>query len=322
MIRNIQDILIVGKGIVGKTIGKLVEDTDLYTVEYEDPFQHIFAPEGYRPDLIHICFPLYDHEQFLTDVIQVINRFIMQYDQDFETYGKPIVIIDSTIVLNIMPNLCGKYFDHENNQPLIEFVYSPIRSPEKDMLNNILKYDRYFAIGNQIVTGNFKNYRNEDYDTMVEFMNQYYASLGFEVKVFENTETLVLGKLAAVSWYTMNIAYAQQLFQICRQKGLDFNETYIEFNKDEKVGHQYDPITHEADYLMDRPIFTPGKIEGKCCIPDAQLMLKYQYGAPQLWQWILQTNYQQGMQKMVIENPYSNLADLDDEVTELVEDNE
>lgn len=283
---NIEDyakVLILGKGKVGSTIGHLIEESKQYEVKYEDPFLNLFAPQDYMPDIIHITFPLYERDQYLTDVQRTIQRFVVYFEDKYIDFldRKVLVIIDSTIIMGVVSALQHHYSKY------CDFVYSPIRATDKVLGEEITKYFRYFApVG------------SENKDEVVSLMEEYYTSLGLKYKVFKDADALVLGKLASVGWYTMNIAYVQQLNQICSQHNLDFNEVYTEFNKDETIGHRYDPETKEPDYIMGRPTFFPGVIKGKCCIPNAVLMIANQYGDSSFWRWIYQTNEKQKLMEM------------------------
>lgn len=273
-IENYSKVLIAGKGTVGTALGNLIEKTNLYTVQYEDPFKNLFVPENYMPDIIHITFPLYERDQFLTDLQRIIQRFVVRFeDQAIDYYNqKVLIIVDSTIILGVLPALQKHY------EQYCDFVYSPVRASETLMEEELLKYFRYFAPVSK---------ENTEIGQVIE---EYYTSLGLKYRQFENSEALVLGKLSAVSWYTTNIAYVQQLSQVCKQHNLDFDEVYTKFNEDETIGHKYNPETKSADYIMPRPIFYPGIINGKCCIPDIVLMMANQYGDTNFWRWVYHTN--------------------------------
>ena len=260
-IDNYLNVLIAGKGKVGSAIGNLIEKTELFEVAYEDPFIQLFVEGYFFPDIIHITFPLYNRDQYVTDVQRILNRFVLNNkgkDPHFGDY--PIIVIfDSTIVLDILPQLQEVYGTY------CDFVYSPVRGTDKVLEEELLKYQRYYA----------PVYSKDKH--LQKIIDKYYTEIGMEPKFFESSEALILGKLASVGWYTMNIAFTQEIFQICQSKGLDFDQVYTEFNKNETVGHHYDQ-EKGADYYMERPTFFPGIIGGKCCIQDAVLMLRNQYG--------------------------------------------
>jgi len=310
-LKDYTNVLIVGSGRVGSTLNILLNQSKKYTVAIEDPFKGIFAPDTFIPDIIHISIPLYDRESFTSDIQRIVERFIKRFEKtQLHFYDKRrVIIMDSTIVLGILPALQNHYDQY------CDFVYSPIRATDSSMEEELLKYERYFAP----VETMYKS--DEQLNETSTFIEEYYKSLNLTPKRFKSSEALVLGKLVAVGWYTLNIAYTQQIAQICNQHGIDFNEAYTEFTKNETVGHQYDPESKSADYLMERPIFFPGIIEGHCCIPDTIIMLREQYGDSSLWRWIIQTNEKQRMllndRTKIIENnpavePGTNLPPLID----------
>lgn len=289
-IKDYKNVLIVGAGKVGTSIGKLIEETEQFNVEYDDPFKLMFPPEDFIPDIIHICFPLYDRDSYMTDIQKIIARYIQRFEKTVLNFydTRKIVIVDSTIVLGILPAFQVHF------EQYCDFVYSPVRATDSVMEEELLKYERYYAV--------VDNEKNE----IANIIDDYYTSIKLKPTRFESAESLVLGKLCAVAWYTTNIAFVQQVDQICKQHGLNFKEVYTKFNKNETIGHKYDEKTKSADYTMERPIFFPGVIGGNCCIQDVILMLREQYGDANFWRSIIQINERQKLYKdkkyRVIEN--------------------
>lgn len=278
MIDNYYDVLIAGKGTVGSTLGKIIMEANLYNIEYDDPPQGII-PQEYVPDIIHITFPFINIDQFFQGIIQIIERYVLKHAQLRETseLARPLVIIESSILPQVLPLISNKYKD------VCYLVYSPVRASENNMGEELPKYQKYFA-----PMGNI-----EDADKISKLMKEYLTSIKLQYKEFTSAESLALGKLVAVSWYTMNIAFVQLIHQICIDQGYLFEEAYTLFSKNETIGHKYDFNSKKADYLMERPIFFPGIIGGKCCIQDVDLMKQGKLGNDQLWDWIKQTNEQE-----------------------------
>jgi len=250
----IDRILICGKGSTGIAWGDLCTDHKI-DVQYYDPKKNEDPPNTMF-DCIHLMFPCIDANQYLTACQQILKRF-----------ASPIIIVNSTIVLGILPELVKNY-------PHLAFYYSPMRAREADMPAETKMLKRFIAAINNLDIGNGQ---------ILDYMKR----LNLELEWFKDAEALVMGKLAEVSWFGMNIAFCQMMKLICDKYHLNFEEAYTQYTEGSRIGKDYRKTPLE---YMQRPIFVPNKIGGKCVIQDIELMQKTNCGHSNFFWWIIDQN--------------------------------
>jgi hypothetical protein len=208
-------------------------------------------PKDLKFDLMHLCIPFKSWELYLKAVQEILGYF----DPTF-------VIVHSTLVCGIMSKLKVLH-------PRISWYYSPVRAQEKVMKTEFPQLNFFIA------------------PQPSGLLAYYLAELRLKVVHFPDMESLVMGKLLEVVWFGMNLAFTQQAKLICQAQHLDFNVSYTEYTRLSRIGKDY--REKELQYI-NRPIFVPGYIGGKCVIQDVELMKLMHYGDPRLWDFICETN--------------------------------
>jgi UDP-N-acetyl-D-mannosaminuronate dehydrogenase len=253
---------IIGLGEVGRALLEIIRGV---------------YPETYGMDLngtlpenlnfLHICYP-YVEEHFITVTSEYVNR-----------YNPEITIIESTIP----PGTTFKILA-ETKKPI---CHSPVRGVHPYLKTGIFRFPKYIGSAD-----------NKHPEWALKVSN-YYGSLGIRTKICRSALEVELGKLLELCEYSLDIAWQQEAYRICRSLGADYEETVtIQRNT-------YSFIQH-PDHEFRRFPITPGHIGKHCCIPAVKMLNKVY--PSQFLEAILNSNNKR--LKELIENPsdpYNNL---------------
>jgi len=209
-----------------------------------------------------VCFPAQRDFAVIHITIPFSKEYVEQIAELLKEFKATVVIVHSTIVLGIMERL-------KQNHPDISWYFSPVRGREADMEKDLQKLPVLIA------------------PRLSDPLRTYLKTIARILYEFDNPDDLVMGKLLEVTWFGMNIAFAQQAKLICDSFGLDFKRAYTNYFHLSRVARDYNerPLNY-----MKRPIFVPGYVGGKCVIQDVQLMRDFLYGDPRLWNFIMDIN--------------------------------
>jgi hypothetical protein len=185
--------------------------------------------------VLHICFPY--TAAFVKHVVDYIQK-----------YSPTLVLIESTVPPGTTVNVWREYASRTYIPPPLPFhlCHSPIRGTSW----NWWKFVKMIG--------------PIDKDSG-EAAEKYYHSLRLKTEVLRSPLETELGKLVDTSIYTLNVAFTQEIDRMCKKLGVDFKEAYEEFSK---------TFTIDPEYKLQRPVYWPGVIGKKCCIPNTRLLNK------------------------------------------------
>lgn len=199
------NVLVVGLGEVGFTLFELLKQSRKFEVYGFDINENKMKEIGQADapstiDIMHICYPCFDTEEFVKVTVEYMNRF------------KPtMTIINSTIV----PGTTKKIYKLSNRR----VVHSPIRGVHKSaesMKRDLLFYAKYIG--------------GIDEES-ARLASKHFKLAGFKTKVLHSCFETELAKLFETTSRAMLIAWYQEMHRISRLFDADFDEV-VDFLED------------------------------------------------------------------------------------------
>jgi len=182
-----------------------------------------------KTHFLHICIPF--TKKFEQDVI-LLNR----------KFNPELIVIHSTT-----SPYTTKKLQQKINVPII---YSPIRGVHKQMISDMKKYTKFYALE--------KNAPKHKWSSRT-FYN-YMKKCRIKSKKMSDPITLELAKIVVdTSYYGWLINYAQLSNMIAKEHGVNYDEMW-----------SFSDEIH--NFLGNRPKMFPGYIGGHCVIPNLDLM--------------------------------------------------
>ena len=225
--------VVVGIGEIGLPIKKLLSKKNL--VVGFDKNSKLVNQKEFRtyeklPTIsLHICIPF--TKKFIDNVISLNKRF-----------NPKLIIIHSTI----RPYTTKKL----QNKVSIPVIYSATRGIHKQMLSDLKRYTKFFAIE--------KNAPNKKW--AISFFTQIMKKCNVKTKKMSNPISLELAKIVCdTSYYGWLINYAQLSNMIALEHKVNYDEMW-----------SFSDEIHKN--LGNRPKMFPGYIGGHCVIPNLELI--------------------------------------------------
>jgi len=192
-------VLVVGLGEVGRALFELLRESgkfDVYGFDIDEGKMRSVVGDAKLPkvfDVMHICYPCGDQENFVKVTVNYMRRF------------KPrLTIIDSTVA----PGTTQKIF--EETRSLV--VHSPVRGMHKSL--ETMKRDILF----------WSKYVGGATPEAAELAKRHFEELGLRVKVLRSPVETELAKLFETIYRAWMIACFQEMHRISRHFGADFDE--------------------------------------------------------------------------------------------------
>jgi len=214
-------------GFVGGTTAKVLEKVhkilpyDKYKEPYTNPeilknaeVVFICVPTPMKPSGEIDYTPIHDSMKTLTEITSNIVK-------------KPLVIIRSTAVSGTTDNLEEKY--------PFNFVFNPEFLREKFAIEDMLNANRIVIGAN----------RDEDYNKAKEVYEPLFPNAKF-IKV--NRKTAEMIKYAANVTLTGQVAIANEIYQICKQIGVDYDKVKETILLDNRIGTNIDVPGPDGDF--------------------------------------------------------------------------
>lgn len=183
-------------------------------------------------DIIHITVPYLDDDQYYS----MWKEYSIQFKKG------AMVFIHSTINPLLIDILT------ENG---IEEYYVPIRIPEATIEYMVCRHSWFIAPRPSSICVN------------------YFMDIQIKWRVFDSAKALSFGKLLETTWSAMQIAYAQMVKRVCDKNHIDFDEAYYEYMKRSDIKADQNA---DDNIRINRPIFYPGKIGGKCLMQNLKII--------------------------------------------------
>lgn len=104
---------------------------------------------------------------------------------------------------------------------------------------------------------------------MADKLADYYVEAGVKTITHKNPETTELAHILSNCLYGVNLMFADEMSNICRNYGVDYVDSVIGYNKTSNDG--YAELGHESKFRM---LLTPpgGSIGGHCVVSNAKLI--------------------------------------------------
>lgn len=239
---------ILGYGQIGQAIASF----------YKDPFIQDVGPEFWTTqqghlqlDVLHVCIPCKDQEEFV--------RVVRQRIADHCKFG--LVIIHSTVPVGTTAKVA---------EQLSQFVvHSPIRGVHPHLAEGIKIFPKYIGA---------------DFSGAGRLVAEHFEEIGITPVVLYKSRTSELLKLLDTTYYGVAIAFHAYAKDLCEKEGLNFDMVMTAPNRSYNEGYAALGKTNVVRPVLFAP--PDGKIGGHCVVPNAEL-LKEQYGTDPLLEAIL-----------------------------------
>ena len=248
-----KNILVLGLGEVGKSVVDLYSSSKEYMVVVNDLDEKKYAgvvsidsgvytedmiPDDFEFDVMHVCIPYFNQEQFIEPVIAYIEK-----------YDPLLVIVNSTVDVGTT-----RYIYERTGSNI---VHSPIMGVHPHLTESIKTFKR-------IIGGCT--------DESVELACDHFMEMNIDCVVFNSPEDSEVAKMFSTTYYGLCIRLMQSIHSFCEEHNLNFDDVYTKTNEIyndgyKKLGKQnvIRPILKFMDYT----------IGGHCIIPNSVLLNKY-----------------------------------------------
>ena len=200
-----ENVLVIGLGQVGRSIFELLRESRKFSIYGYDVDRKKMQTTGItglpeKVDVMHICYPCPDEEEFVEITVDYVNRF-----------GPGLTIIESTVP----PGTTWNIYESTNRS----IVHSPIRGIHIDvdsMKQELKSWTKYVGGGDS------------------ESANQarrHFEKMGLKVKVLRSAFETELAKLFNTTYRALMIAWFQEMHRISTSFEADFDQI-VDFLED------------------------------------------------------------------------------------------
>jgi len=248
-----KNILVLGLGEVGKSVVDLYSSSKEYMVVVNDLDEKKYAnvvssdagiytedmvPNDFEVDVLHVCIPYFNKEQFIEPVIAYIEK-----------YDPLLVIINSTVDIGTT-----RYIYERTGSNI---VHSPVMGVHPHLTESILTFKRIIGGCSEEAT---------------ELACEHFSRLGIDCVVFGSAEESEAAKLLSTTYYGTCIRFMQYTNKLCEKLGLDFENVYTKTNEIYNEGY-----TKLNKNNVIRPIlkFMGYDIGGHCVKENANILENY-----------------------------------------------
>ena len=222
-------VLIVGYGNIGQALYGILREK--YEVDWVDKEEKEI---DFKVDVMHICFPMVDAEEFINTTIEYIGKYTPKH-----------VVIESTV----LPDTTRDIFEFAVMERAVESVtYSPCRGQHDNLYYDFNRYDKYIAC----LPPEF-----------AEEIYKYYTKCGLKVRIALRPEILELVKVLDVVSLGVYSAWALHEKGICDKYSIDFSWVR-EFGRQTEQFYKKRPDIYPPE----------GGYSGNCVFEDALLLKK------------------------------------------------
>jgi len=228
---------IAGVGMVGGAVKKYFENKSNYELFLYDKGKGIGSPEELnKADYIYVCVPT-PYNGAKCD-ISIVEEVITQLDD-----GK-ILIIKSTVIPGTT-DIIQKKFPNQKVLFVPEFLTE--ETADQDM-----SYPDRQIIG----------YTKESFEHTADIKLQ--LPLAPYVRIMPALESEMI-KYATNCWFTLKVTYANQMYDLCEQTGIDYKMVLEGMAADKRIGRTHLKIDHKGYRGYG----------GKCLPKDSKALIAY-----------------------------------------------
>jgi len=200
-----EKVLVIGLGEVGRSLYEIIiESGEFLVFALDSNIDKIRETKASMPtgkvDVMHICIPCYDREEFVRSVLEYINKF-----------DPEITIINSTVPPGVTEEIKNKSNSH--------VVHSPVRGVHKSrehMKWELRRWTKYVG--------------GTDAES-AELASKHFKKLGLKVKILRSSRETELAKLFETTYRAWMIACFQEMHRISRHFDADFSQI-VDFLED------------------------------------------------------------------------------------------
>lgn len=251
----IKKVLILGLGTVGQAlywdmIKKNYPACKVYFADLDFPNSPFMFIQNV--DLVHICIPYTSYEQFKWIIYQC------------KKYSPKYILIHSTLPIDCVEKL--------KRDISAEIIHAPVRGwgTDKKLGEGMRKHPLFVS-----------GYNNEILDYLIDLgfgsqMNK--KEIGneiFPIHILSTSKEVALNKLINTTWFGLQIAFCNMMYDLCKTLNIDFKESYIFSMTSDIIGRKYTKHkkSHaESPVLIRRPVMAPGNIGGKCVMQNLEFL--------------------------------------------------
>jgi len=214
-----EKVLVVGLGEVGRPLFELLKESGNFEVYGFDLDANKMRDAGqsedvlpYTVDVMHVCIPCVDKEDFVNSVVGYVGRF------------KPkLVIVDSTVA----PGTTAEIYKRIGSSCLV--AHSPVRGVHKGvdyMKWELKRWTKYVGGVNE---------------ESAEKAKEHFEKLGLKTKVVRGCIETELAKLFETTYRAWMIVCFQEMHRISRYFGADF-DSLVDFIEDTHLARLDRPV--------------------------------------------------------------------------------
>jgi len=231
-----KNIGIVGHGEIGESLEKCYLGKD-FKIEIVDTKKNINTFTK-NIEVLNICIPYTD------SFIDTVSSYILKYT--------PILtIIHSTVIPTTTKQIIVK-------TGIQNIVHSPVRGVHPTLYEGLKTFTK--VIGGETPEA-------------VQLTKNHYDALKFNYTVYKDSTASELAKILCTTYYGVCIAFHNDVFKLCKQYGVPFDEVSTNWNTNYNEGYQKLGMSN-----VTRPVLYPpkdGVIGGHCVIPNAKLCKQF-----------------------------------------------
>lgn len=216
---------IVGFGFVGGTTGKVLEQVH-EIIPYDKYKQPYTNPEKLsEAEVIFICVPTPMEPSGKINYLPIYDSIKTIQEVTINSPTKPLIVIRSTAVSGTTEKL-------EQEYPF-NFVFNPEFLREKHSLEDMKNTDRIVIGASRI----------EDYKKVEQVYKPIFPNAKY---IYINTKTAEMIKYSANVMLTGQIALANEIYQICKVIGVDYEAVKNIIKLDDRIAKNIEVPGHDG----------------------------------------------------------------------------
>jgi UDP-N-acetyl-D-mannosaminuronate dehydrogenase len=238
-------VLIMGFGEVGRGLYGIYNSLGGIKVVLKDPklgeeFEDKRVMENEKVDVLNVCIPY--TRLFISSVVKAVK-----------VYKPLLTLIHSTVPVGTT----YKVYKRSGNN----VIHTPIIGVHPHLTESIKTFRK-------IVGG-----VNAD---STKLAIEHFKEIGLTPFVMKNSDESEMSKLLSTTYYAWNIIYMKEVYKICKEFGLTFENVYEKLNEIYNEGY----IKMGKSNVV-RPVlkYMPGEIGGHCLKPNMEILKKIFYPA-------------------------------------------
>ena len=201
---QIKEGVIMGLGEVGSSWFKVLSENNYFDVtgiDLKGNREKRIDKKEEGGSVFHVCIPFVDGFE------KVVSETIRKYNPN-------LVIVNTSCKVGSTRNLY--------NLTKVPMVHIPVRGVHPDIDKGIRTFENEIGPIDGL---------------SAKLAEEYLDALNIRHATFNSPEETEMGKILDTSYYGWNILFAKQVFELCREHGLDFDNVYTRFNQSYNEGY-------------------------------------------------------------------------------------